>query len=293
MCIIKLILCIIKLDKMCIVQYYGLKLINNRLILNYFKKNLNGEIMNLYFELLKHPVFTIKDVNQYYNKIESARSAVKRLMGKGLAVKIRNNLYTCISGETDAPLANRYQIASAITGSSFISHHSAMEYYGVSDQVFYEVYVSSEEKFQDFEFDGYVYRCVCSKCNSGVESIKYSGGVRITDRERTVIDSIKDMDKIAGLEEVVDNIQKISRLDEKRLLAYLACYRNQFLYQKTGFLLGAFQKRSAMSDDFFETCRKKMGSSKRYLTKDCAGGKYDSEWQLIIPAQFDSLKNGG
>ena len=42
--------------------------------------------MNLYFELLKQPVFTIENVNRYYEKIESARSAVKRLMAKGLAV---------------------------------------------------------------------------------------------------------------------------------------------------------------------------------------------------------------
>ena len=119
--------------------------------------------MNLYFELLKQPVFTIENVNRYYEKIESARSAVKRLMAKGLAVKIRNNLYTCISGETDSPLANRYQIASAITPTSYVSHHSAMEYYGISDQIFYEVYVSSEEKFRDFEFDGYTYHCIVSK----------------------------------------------------------------------------------------------------------------------------------
>ena len=57
--------------------------------------------MKLYFELLKYPVFTMKHVSQYYDNIESARSAVKRLIKSGLVVKIRNNLYTCISGETD------------------------------------------------------------------------------------------------------------------------------------------------------------------------------------------------
>ena len=46
-------------------------------------------------------------------------------------------------GETDSPLANRYQIAGAIIPSSYFFHHSAMEYYGVSDQIFYEIYVSS------------------------------------------------------------------------------------------------------------------------------------------------------
>ena len=66
--------------------------------------------MKLYFELLKYPVFTMEHVSQYYDNIESARSAVKRLTKGGLAVKIRNNLYTCISGETDAPLADRKSV---------------------------------------------------------------------------------------------------------------------------------------------------------------------------------------
>jgi len=249
--------------------------------------------MNLYFELLRKPVFTIEYVNQYYNKIESARSAVKRLVGKGLAVKIRNNLYTCISGETGAPIANRYQIASAITPSAYVSHHTAMEYYGVSNQVFYEVYVSSQEVFRDFEFDGYAYHCVCSKCDKGIERANYSGGVRVTDRERTVIDSIKDMDKISGLEEVTENIQSISRLDEKRLLAYLEYYGNQFLYQKTGFLLEPQKGRLSLSDDFFKVCKERTGLSKRYLTRDCQAGKYDSNWRLVISPETYNLKNGG
>lgn len=180
-----------------------------------------------------------------------------------------------------------------MTSTSYISHHTAMEYYGICDQIFYEVYVSSEAIFRDFEFDGYVYHCVCSKCNKGIESVKYSGGIRITDKERTVIDSIKDMDKISGLEEVVDNIQNISRLEEKRLLSYLECYGNQFLYQKAGFLLKAHQRRLSISDEFFETCRERIGLSKRYLTKDCCEGKYDNNWRLVVPLGIYNLKNGG
>ena len=55
------------------------------------------------------------DVNFYYNNIDSARSAIKRLMKEGMVAKIRNNMYTCVSGETGAPVANRFQIASYIT----------------------------------------------------------------------------------------------------------------------------------------------------------------------------------
>ena len=119
--------------------------------------------MNLYFELLKKPIFNVEDVNVFYNNMDSARSAIKRLMKEGMVAKIRNNMYTCVSGETGAPVANRFQIASRITPTSYVSHHTAMEYYGIADQVYYDVYVSSETSFRDFSFDGYTYRFVASK----------------------------------------------------------------------------------------------------------------------------------
>ena len=113
------------------------------------------------------------------------------------------------------------------------------------------------------------------------------------DKERTVIDSIKDLDKIAGLEEVIDNIQAISVLGEKRMLAYLECYDNQFLYQKVGFLLKSQQERIGLSNEFFQICQDRIGRSKRYLTKDYNGGKYDAVWRLVVPEQMYYLKNEG
>lgn len=247
--------------------------------------------MNLYFELLKTPVFNVEDVNKYYNNIDSARSAIKRLMKEKIVVKIRNNMYTCISGETGQPVANRFQIACSITPTSYISHHTAMEYYGITDQIFYEVYVSSETAFRDFEFDGYTYHYVASKVNDGIDTPAFSGGIRVTDLERTMIDSIKDMDKIAGMEEVIQDISCMKKLQEKRLLSYLEHISNQFLYQKTGFLLSKQKEQLGLSKDFFKECQSKIGKSKRYLSRDLMNGVYDDQWKLVVP-QHLSVKNG-
>lgn len=248
--------------------------------------------MNLYFELLKKPIFNVEDVNVFYNNMDSARSAIKRLMKEGTAVKIRNNMYTCVSGETGAPIANRFQIASCITPSSYVSHHTAMEYYGITDQVYYDVYVSSETSFRDFTFDGYTYRFIASKNSEGIEKPPYSGGITITNLERTIVDSIKDMDKISGIEEVVQNMESVHRMQEKRLLRYLELYQNQFLYQKMGYLLWQYKEQMGLSDSFFEKCKKQIGKSKRYLTRDQNGGHYDNAWKLIIPDDIQNMKNG-
>lgn len=249
-------------------------------------------VMNLYFKLLKTPVFTVEDVNKHYNNMDSARSAIKRLMKDGMVAKIRNNMYTCISGETGAPVANRYQIASKITPTSYISHHTAMEYYGITDQVYYDVYVASETSFREFEFDGYTYHYVTSKDLEGVETPAFSGGIRVTNLERTLVDSVKDMDKIAGIEEVIQDISSMKRMQEKRVLKYLELLSNQFLYQKMGFLLSEHKEQMGLSDDFFEICKSQIGKSKRYITKDMSGGHYVDEWKLVVPDNIYYLKNG-
>ena len=248
--------------------------------------------MNLYFKLLQEPVFTMEYVKQYYNNIESARSALKRLLKQNMVARIKNNLYTCISGETGEPVANRYQIACMLTKTAYISHHTAIEYHGLLDQIYYDVYVSSETRFQEFEFAGYTYKYVPAKNQNGVEMVQLSGGVRVTDMEKTLIDSIKDMDKIAGVEEIISFIQAIRKLNEQKLSRYLEDYDTQFLFQKTGYLLEIYYKSNELSNNFYSLCMEHIGKSKRHLSKDTFKGFYDSRWKLIVPKANAYLKNG-
>ena len=248
--------------------------------------------MNLYYELLQYPVFSIKEVNALYSSERTARVALGKLLKENMVFKIRNGLYTCVSGENGGPVANRFQVASAITPSSYVSHHTAFEYYGTVDQVFYEVYVGSETRFHDFEFDGYTYHYVKPNLDEGVETPAFSGGIRITDRERTLTDCIKDMDRIGGIEETVAIIDSLSNVSENKILHYLSLYKNQFLYQKSGYLLWHCRNTLGLTDHFFSACREHIGKSKRYLTADMTKGVYIGEWNLVVPSDLLYMKNG-
>jgi len=248
--------------------------------------------MNLYYELMQYPVFSIAELKKYYSNEESARTALKKLVREGLVAKIRNNMYTCMNGETREPVANRFQIGCAVSSSAYISHHSAMEFYGLADQIYYDVYVLSETQFNEFSFWNYDYHYLKSRCPKGIVTPALGGGVRITDLERTVVDCLKDMDAIAGVEETLSDIAAVSRLSEDKLLEYLECYGNQFLYQKTGYVLWHHRERLHLSDEFFEACKSRIGKSKRYFTKDDQSGRYDSEWKLVVPERVFDLKNG-
>ncbi|MFC2821979.1 MAG: transcriptional regulator [Spirochaetales bacterium] len=249
--------------------------------------------MNIYFELMKHPAFSVNDLSEYYSNHESARTAVKALVKKGLATKIRSNLYTCISGETNAPVANRFQIASSITPTSCVSHHTAFEYYGVMNQVYYDVYVSSLTSFRDFTFDGYTYHYIRTDVTDEIETPEYSGGIRVTSLERTVVDSIKSMDKISGTDELIEILEICPKLDEDKLKEYIALYDNRFLWQKTGFFLSLFKERLGISDAFLDTCKLQSGKSHRYISSDIHNGKYDSDWQLVVSEKTFDYKTRG
>jgi predicted transcriptional regulator of viral defense system len=118
--------------------------------------------------------------------------------------------------------------------------------------------------------------------------------VRVTNLERTMIDCIDRIDLSGGLEELTVCFAIITYVDEKKLLDYLHEFDKQFLYQKTGFILGYFQKEMKLSDRFFEICRSKIGKSTRYLTSTPESDTYFKQWRLCAPQDILSfLEQGG
>ena len=238
----------------------------------------------MFTELVKYPVFTINDVKKLKENEKAAYSWLNRLMKKGLVKKIRKNIYSVVNPTTGQMVATRYQIACAITKTAFISHHSAFEYYGLANQVFYELYVSSETKFNHFEYEFVTYKYVASKMEQGVVVAKNTSGVRITDLERTVIDSIRDFNKIGGFEELLNCLEGVNYLDDNKLKRYLDIYNTQGLYQKAGYLLNHYRKNMQLSKEFVDYCKRKIGKSRRYLVSEARENSYyNSEWKLMVP----------
>ena len=119
----------------------------------------------------------------------------------------------------------------------------------------------------------------------------YTRDIKTTTLERTVIDSIKDVERIAGLEELLTALSSIRSLDEAELIRFLDAYAIQFLFQKTAFLLSHYQDALRLSPSFFAYCRARMGKSTRYLTKGST--QYASSWQLVVPPNLFALSNQG
>lgn len=253
------------------------------------------EKVNIYNQLVKRPVFTIEEVVKQTGKTKTAYYKLECLIKKGLVKKIRKNIYSAVDQENGHVIGTRYQIACAITETAYISHHSSFEYYGIASHVFDEVYVSSESKYNSFQYEYVTYKYVASRMQEGIVDNMNTTGVRVTDLERTVIDSIHDYSKTGGFQMLITCLEKIHYIDENKLKRYLEIYNIQGLYQRVGFILNHYQENMKLSKEFIDYCKSKIGKSRRYLINEFTEDNiYNSEWELMVPEQpFKGLEQGG
>lgn len=198
--------------------------------------------MKHYEKLLELGCFSKNDLEQITGSEAAAKWLCREYQKKGYIERVKRDLYVAISLENQQPIANRYVIASHISNDAAVSYHSAFEFYGYSNQVFYETQVTSESRFRDFEYDGVTYRRIAPRITGGITEIN---GTRVTTLERTVIDSVNLFEKIGGLEELLRCLALIPTLDEATLLACLAEYESGFLYQKRAISCPPLQAVSA------------------------------------------------
>lgn len=210
---------------------------------------------------------------------------------KGLIERVKQNLYVAINIAERQPVVSRYRIASSLSPDAVVSYHSAFEFYGYSNQVFNEVFVSTKTRFRNFIYNGIEYKRMSEGISSGVETL--SMGERVTTIERTVLDCIDHLDRAGGLEEFLRILAVIPSLDEKEMIELLSLYDNGFLYMKTGYVLSFFSKELNLSDRFFIFCRQRLPNCKAYLYKGDGGFSYIDEWKLYAPKNIRNITNKG
>lgn len=246
--------------------------------------------MKHYENLLIKGCFTREQLTEIVGTPSAANQLIYDYQKKGLIEKVKRNFYVVISIETKQPVLSRYQIGCRLYPDACISHHSAFEVYGYGSQVFYECFVATDSRFVDFEYDGVLYHRVERKPDT--EVIR-QGSIRVTSLEQTVVDSIRDFEKIAGLEEVIRCMMLVPGLNEQKVLECLARNGNGFLYQKCGYLFEQLQEEFHFSEYFFEECEKYSSDASRYLTKELQENIFHRRWKLYAPSSLQKITDKG
>lgn len=237
-------------------------------------------------------LFAKKDVIDQFADDKQFENHMASMVRSGKVVKIRNGLYAQIDN-FGVPLTTKFEIASKINDESFVSHHSALEYYGVANQVFNTLTVGSKRKFNDFSFDDVDYTRQAVKDYTQVIYI-VTAGVRVATLERAVVDCIDNIDLGGGIDELLNALEQIRVLDENKLAEILQAYNKVILYQKVGFILEQYKDKYMLSDKFFDDCKSHLTNQIKYFLNDeYSDIVYNSDWQLMAPKNLKSRISGG
>lgn len=226
-------------------------------------------------------LFSPADVEQQVGNLRSAKTFLSRYQRQRYISKVRRGLYCVNNLASGQPEANKYQVASAVTPTSFVAYHTAMEYHGLAHQVYYDVAVGSEQAFNSFDFDGQHFACHHLFAHFGIDTPIVDSHVRVTSVERTVVECIDRIDLCGGWEELVNCLRSVQYLREEELPNILRIYDKTALYKKVGFLFEQLQL--PVSQEFIETCKQYAKDSVTYLTSDGSSDTFHAAWRLYAP----------
>ena len=246
----------------------------------YNRKQRQLSIVKYYDEMRRLGCFTVQDVAEMVEEQSTVTYVVNDYQRKGYIDRIHRNLYAVMDMETGQPVLTRYQIGSRLFPDAYVALYSAFEAWGYAPQFCGEVYVATESRFTDFRYNGVFYRHV-KRREADVDQV---GEALVTGLEQTVVDSIHNCEKIAGLERIVECITRLPSLDADKLLGCLERYGKGFLYQKCGYVLEQLQEYVKLPEAFYRACRERCPSTVRYLGKGTGELVYCKGWGIYAPS---------
>jgi predicted transcriptional regulator of viral defense system len=244
-------------------------------------------------------IFRLEDVREITGLSEaSARSFVRKLVGRGVATRLKPGLYVLVPfelGRERQYLGNPLVVAREIMHgeSYYLSHATAMEIHGMTTQPNLVIMVSTLKPRRPVTVLGVEYRFIhCQRKHFfGFTEhwVTKQEKVRVSDLERTIIDGLKQPEYCGGLTELAKGLW-IRRQDVnvKQLLQYAKRIGIGAVMRRLGFLLETYEMAAAPELD-----RLRIGLTATYVHLDPilpAEGKHLRRWRLQLNIDPEELR---
>ena len=243
------------------------------------------------YSFLKKAICDLSEISKDFTHESSMLSALSRLENRNIIRKLKRGLYALVNPLTEDIYVNKFEIGTILHDGNYIAYHSALEYYGLATQVYYDVHVISKSHYSSINIEGLEYQFYQSDYDEGIIETNHSSLIRITTLERTIIDCINKEKIAGGLEEVFMALNMITYLDENKLLYHLKKYNSKLLYKKVGYLFSLI-KPDYLSNNFYNICKSNISSRIDDLRENKKVAYiYDKEWKLYIAKDLMNMEN--
>ena len=226
--------------------------------------------------------------------INRTRRLLTSLATSGWLARIRKGWYIGIPIEASEPNEWRedpWVVATTLFSPSYIGGWSAVEHWGLSDQMFNVIYVVTGRKvvpkrqtLQDTEF---LIRTVPKRSLFGTRRVwRQRLAIDVSDPHRTVID-ILDVPAAAGgvlhTSEILEAYFQSEYADTVKLMQYGDMLGRGTVFKRLGYLT---ERANLANTDFVEACRKRITKGlSRLDPKGPPKGRIVTRWNLRINVQ--------
>lgn len=222
----------------------------------------------------------------------TAAKLLARWAEQGWLQRVRRGIYIAVpleSERADSPPEDSWVIAEAAFAPCYISGWSAAEHWGLTEQVFRTVLISTTRRVRDREPRmggiGFRLRTVSKKTFFGLKTI-WRGRTRVSvsDPSRTIIDLLSDPALGGGLRSAVDMLQNYLASKDHRDVAQLVTYAEMLgvgaVFKRLGYLLTRFAPEE---DVAIARCAKSLTKGNAKLDPALPERKLVTAWRLWLP----------
>jgi len=216
---------------------------------------------------------------------------LSQFANNGWLSRIKRGVYVVLPMEAqsnNAVIEDAWVIASKLFSPCYIGGWSALEHWGLTEQIFSTNLIFTSKKFRELspEIKGakFLLRVVYPQCFFGLKTIWRSNEkVQVSNASRTMVDLLNDSSLGGGIRPVADvleNYFKSSYRDSKLLIEYAEKLGNKAVFKRLGFLVEYLKINDA---ELTMACSENLSSG--YAQLDPALGKDHlvTRWRLWIP----------
>ena len=238
-----------------------------------------------------HRVISLKGIQSLLGVREgNARFLAHRLVQKGWLERLRPGQFQLIPadrGREAVADTNPFLSADIFPQPMFYSFGTACSFYGLTDQVFAEMYLATTKAHPAEEIRGkkYVFAAMGRTRFFGYEKSNVFGReVPMATLERAILDALDRPQYAGGLAEVSQIIKRAGpKLDFARLLEYARVWKESAVFQRLGFILD-LQKIEIPKDIRTQLKALIKPGNKIYLAprgKWKVPARLNSEWAIV------------
>jgi predicted transcriptional regulator of viral defense system len=249
--------------------------------------------------LAAHHVFTIGEFETALAPGSSSAAAKHRLdyaEGRGWLERVTRGVYVSRVGVFAKRQPDAFVLASKLGRDAVISHASALAALGLSHNVLRRVTYSSTSNAARRTFGEYEFvrlrmpRALAEPPLLDRHTVMQrteDGAVRVTTRERTLVDCLAQPEWSGGFDSLLRSVGGVPSWRFDDLLEYLDLVGSPSVVARTAWVLTADPDRWHLEDGVQDSLRERLEQGPYYLGSRGRPMRFVSRWRLYVPADAE------